>query len=109
MVIECSKVATVGISQASILKIDKVCALPLLKDGYSHYQIFSNQQPQSVVNSNNLRKFKNHQKKFVKFVSEKVSQNSKLIDDIVRFINISGNFYFSLDFDLTLTAQRYFF
>lgn len=111
IVVECSKIATVGLSQASILRIDKVCALPLLKNGMTHCRIFDKQQSKHVMNNNNLRNFKNHHKKLVKFVSEKVAQaqNSKLIDDIVRFINLSGNFYFSINADLTLTSQKYSF
>lgn len=108
MVVECSKVATVGLSEASILRIDKVCALPLIKDGYTQCQIFDIQQAQPVINNNNFKKIKNHHKKLVKFVSEKVAQaqNPKLIDDIVRYINVSGNFYFSFNADLTLTSQK---
>ncbi|KAI1726865.1 sacI homology domain-containing protein [Ditylenchus destructor] len=99
LVIDSTEVAFLPHCKSTIRRIDKVCALPVLADGYIHSRIFE----KSLVG---ITKFKNHPKKIVKFVSDKVNVSSKRIDDLVRFINESGNFYFSFQADLTLSIQR---
>lgn len=106
LVIECTGVAQLEHCNSVIYRIDKVCALPILLDGFVYSRLFT----KNICDSfSNLNKLKNHHKKIVKFVSDKVLPNSKFIDDIVRFVNESSNFYFSFTTDLTLTVQKFFF
>lgn len=104
LVTERSEVAKLEHYQSVVYRVDKVCALPLVKDGFIHSGLFT----RNAINDG-LTRLKNHHKKIVKFVSDKVSTNVKFIDEIVRFINESSNFYFSTTVDLTVTIQKYSF
>lgn len=101
LAIECTGVAQLEHCDAVIYRIDKICALPIFLDGFIYSRLFAKNL------GDGLTKLKNHHKKIVKFVSNKVSPSSKFIDDIVRFINESSNFYFSFSTDLTLTVQKF--
>uniref|UniRef100_A0A915CMG1 SAC domain-containing protein n=1 Tax=Ditylenchus dipsaci TaxID=166011 RepID=A0A915CMG1_9BILA len=101
-VIESTEVAVLTHPQSTVRRIDKVCALPVLDDGFAHSQIF---ERSSDGPSKSLAKLRNHKRKLVKFVSDKV--NNSIIIDLVNFINESGTFYFSFGMDLTLSTQRH--
>jgi hypothetical protein len=116
--------AQIGPKNASIWRIDKVCALPVLTDGLIHKRLFD------AAGLDHLERLKSQPKKLVKFISLKVPMRNlpgspKLIEEIVKyffwterfentifffilqvnFFNQPNSFYFAQNFNITRTLQ----
>uniref|UniRef100_A0A914HMP0 SAC domain-containing protein n=1 Tax=Globodera rostochiensis TaxID=31243 RepID=A0A914HMP0_GLORO len=105
LVTECSELGQIETVNASFLRIEKVCALPVLTDGMIHKKLFD------MSPLDNLERLKSRPKDLLKLVSHKVPiknlpTSPKLIEEIVAFFNQPKSFYFALNFDITKTLQR---
>ncbi|TKR96464.1 hypothetical protein L596_010475 [Steinernema carpocapsae] len=84
-----------------VLQIERVNAIPMENNG--RVEDFT----LDGAASGNLEKLKNHQKKLMKFVTNKITYPKK-IDEILRLFNDGGDFYYaSGGEDITLCLQKY--
>lgn len=106
VVVATTAVAKVAHTQKDILRIDRIVAVPVADDGRIDTQLLQ----QNGAIANGLDKLRSQPKKLLKLVSDRTTPSAaKVIDDVVKLVNDSGNFYFSIGHDLTSCTQRYVF
>ena len=103
--IECTETAKMQQFDATIWRLDKITAIPILPEKDNQAQPCSTKTEGKIAKT-----FKSQPKAFVKYISTKAKINSEssspIIDEIVAFFNTSSSFYFSNQFDITKTLQR---
>ena len=100
-------VGELGPVDEPVYRVRRALALPIVDDG----SIKPIPEPplSSSSSSHALNKLKNQQRQLLDLVSRgaAVASPAKLIDEIIRLINESENFYFCRSLDLTLNTQRF--
>jgi len=87
LAIECTEIAQIAVKNASIWRMNKCIALPILMDGLIQRRLFDDASTQ-----NHIEKLKNQPRKLAKLISHKVPVRNlptspKLIDEIVCVFN----------------------
>uniref|UniRef100_A0AC35U967 SAC domain-containing protein n=1 Tax=Rhabditophanes sp. KR3021 TaxID=114890 RepID=A0AC35U967_9BILA len=102
VITNCSVVGNFRIHSENIYKIDRIFAI----------QINDNDKIDVIkieASTNAIDKLKSSHKKMMKFVSGKIqqTQTDALVDDLLKMFNENGDFYFSYNYSLTLSTQKF--
>ncbi|CAD5206969.1 unnamed protein product [Bursaphelenchus okinawaensis] len=98
LISQSTKIGTFGPEDSPVYRIDRLVAIPVVNDG--------NLAPDCLENDTGFERIKNQQKKLFNFVTNR-SNTSRLIDEVLKLVNVSGSFYYSESHDLTLRSQRH--
>ncbi|CAD5210214.1 unnamed protein product [Bursaphelenchus xylophilus] len=98
LISQSSKIGHVGPSESPVFRIDRLVAIPIVDDG--------SLSPACLENDTGFDRLKNQQKRLFKFVTRN-STSSRLIDEVLKLVNVSASFYYTEEHDLTLRTQRH--